>query len=184
MPQKILDLRKKPDEKKPALTTQAIPPEPQKQPLVLQWEAAEFPSRPKDSASWMMATGFVAFIALVFFIFSRNFFGIILVVVGAVVWLLYAFRPAHSYTFHITPRGLEIGKKLFKFEDLQSFWIFYDPPDIKELAIRRKGLLVPELIIPLGKQDPVLVRRALLTFIPEVEQKYSALDLFLRRIGF
>ena len=90
----------------------------------------------------------------------------------------------HTYSFRITPRGIEIGEKLFKFEDLESFWIFYDPPEIKELAVRRKGLLVPELIIPLKNQDPVMVRRALITFLSESEQKYSAFDLFLRRIGF
>ena len=184
MAEKILDLRKKPETPAPAEKTPPVRAQVTQSPLILEWQAAELPSRPKDSASWIAGTGIIAFVVLVYFLFSRNFFGAFLVFIGAAAWLLFAFRPAHTYSFRITPRGIEIGEKLFKFEDLESFWIFYDPPEIKELAVRRKGLLVPELIIPLKNQDPVMVRRALITFLSESEQKYSAFDLFLRRIGF
>lgn len=187
MPDKVLDLRGQNQDKDLGAEgglKEDTKTTPEKETLSLSWEAQEFPSQPKDRATWILITGIIAAVLVVIFLLTRNFLGVVLVPLGAFVWLLYAFRPARIYTYKITPLGIEIGKQTYSFESLSSFWIFYEPPALKEAVIRRKGLISQQLVLPLGSTEPVAVRRALILFLPEEHQKLSALEIFLRRIGF
>jgi len=151
---------------------------------ILSWETSEFQKRSKDSTFWVFSTLIGVGVVSLVLIFSRDIIGAVVIAIAALVWLRYAFQEPKRVRFSITPGGMRIGNRLYSWEKIDSFWIFFDPPEVKEISFRFINMLSMHLIVPLGMQDPVEVRKELLLFVPEVEQQPSAIDLLMRRIGF
>lgn len=153
---------------------------------ILQWVAPEFDYQEKDKTLWLFAIGGSATLISIFFIllFKRGAYTSVLVTIaGAVALLLLAFRKPRRVSCGIAPGGIFAGTKFFPFETLESFWIFYHPPAIKELSLRSKKLLMPHIIIPLGEQDPSEVRTKLVQLLHEEEQHLTLLDVVAKRLG-
>jgi hypothetical protein len=97
---------------------------------------------------------------------------------------IYALKQPRIINFKISGKGITIEDKLYTYQELKSFWIFYEAPEIKELSIRSKKLLMPLIKIPLDEQDPTLIRRTLIKFIPEIKQEQSLVDIISRNLKF
>ncbi|KKU49315.1 MAG: hypothetical protein UX68_C0001G0063, partial [Parcubacteria group bacterium GW2011_GWA2_46_9] len=52
-------------------------------------------------------------------------------------------------------------------KDLKSFWIIYEPPEVKMLYFDFKNAWRPRLPIPLQDENPIEVRRLLLKYLEE-----------------
>lgn len=128
-------------------------------------------------------------IALIaYFIFSANYLGAFLFLLSAftVFMIIYNRKkktPAEVQC-KIRSQGVQLGNILYPYENLQSFWIFYDPPYHKEISIRSQKTLMDHIKIPVGDEDPVKIREILLEFLPEKQQEESFVDIFARNIGF
>lgn len=81
----------------------------------------------------------------------------------------------------ITPQGVKIENRVYEFSDLKSFWIFYDPADVKELSLESKRTAMPLVRAPLGDANPVKLRETLLKFIPEKKHEESLSDIIGRK---
>jgi hypothetical protein len=98
--------------------------------------------------------------------------------------IIYALKEPRLLNLSITPLGIKIDKSLYKFSDISSFWIFYDPPEVKEISFKQKKAFFPYLFVPLGNTDPNQVRKILLKFLPEKKQKESIADNIGRILRF
>ena len=68
----------------------------------------------------------------------------------------------------ITEDGIEIGdKNFYKWQDIDKFWIVYEPPAVKNLYLDFKAGLRPSITIFLENQNPLIVRKILLQYINE-----------------
>lgn len=81
----------------------------------------------------------------------------------------------------VTPQGVKIESRVYEFSDIRSFWIFYDPADIKELSLESKKTMMPQIRAPLGNADPVKLRELLLKFLPEKKHEESLADIIGRK---
>ena len=82
------------------------------------------------------------------------------------------------------PKGLKIDENIYAFDHLKSFWIFYDPPEIKFLSIESKKIFMPRIIIPIADENPNKIREFLLKYLPEIEQRESLIDILARRLRY
>lgn len=119
-------------------------------------------------------------IALVAF-FMGNYLLAIFIALAAFVLYAGAGRKPSAVQCAITPRGVKIENRVYEFSDLKSFWIFYDPEDIKELSLESKKTMMPYIRAPLGDTDPVKLRETLLKFIPEKKHEESLTDIIGRK---
>lgn len=84
----------------------------------------------------------------------------------------------------IRAEGVQVNTDLYPYENVKSFWIFYDPPYHRELSLRVKAPLTGGFVkIPLGDEDPVKIRETLLKFIPEKRQEEGLADTLARMVG-
>ncbi|KKW30921.1 MAG: hypothetical protein UY75_C0021G0001 [Parcubacteria group bacterium GW2011_GWC2_52_8c] len=151
--------------------------------VILEWQAYEYEHSVK-SPKWFL-WGSVAVAALVIIgALTRNYFFILFIAVAAFVVYLYAKRPPKEIYCAITSRGVQVGRRMFEFENLNSFWIFYEVGGIKHLSLESKKALLPRFSVPLGDADPVTLRRTLIKFVNEVEHEESLADIFARMAGF
>ncbi len=141
----------------------------------IEWSALEFEKHPKDPA-WFLASGFLAIIFLVIAIFMKNFLFAIIVILSAFSIFVWAQKQPKKIKFKLTSRGIIINKILYNYENLNSFWIFYEPPEVKHLSIESKKFFMPKIIISLAEQNPEKIKEFLLKYLPEKEHHESAID--------
>lgn len=152
-------------------------------PKEIEWTAPEFP-RHKKNKKWLGYFFLICLIFLIIAIFGKNFLFVIIIILAAFVLYVYSIKKPRKIKFVISQRGIQIDNKLYGFENLRSFWIFYNPPEIKILSLCSKRKFLPYLKIPLDKQDPVKIREFLIKFLPEKEHEESLVDTLTRKSGF
>ena len=149
----------------------------------LSWQAPEYVYT-KKSPDWYWAVGIVTMgIFVVAIIFDNFLFGAF-VLLGGFTIALYGARPPRIITFTLSIEGIRIENRVYPYESLRSFWIFYRPPEIKELSIESQKMIMPQIKIPLGDTNPAEVRAYLVQFMPERQQEESLIDTAVRFIGF
>ena len=151
--------------------------------VLMSWEAPEHELREK-TPDWYWAVGIIAFGFLILAILLKNFLFAILVLLGGFTVAMYGVKQPKIVNFAITSRGIKVEDKLYPYDNLQFFWINYDPPQVKELYIISKKKFVPQIFIPLGQADPNLVREHLMKFLEEREIQESFVDVIARFFRF
>jgi len=149
----------------------------------LEWTTPEFEYHNK-SKNWFIITGIIAGILFLIAIFTKNFLFGLLIGISYFLITTYSMKKPDDIKVSIIPKGIKINKALYDFDNLRSFWIFYDPPKIRELSLRSKKMVMPYIKIPLGGQNPVEVRKVLIKYLPEKKHKESTIDNLARNLKF
>lgn len=150
---------------------------------LVEWDALEF-EPDVSKVLGLLGSGALLVLAGIVTLFFKNWLlAVFLLIAGGLVGS-YAFRPPRRMAMAVTSRGVKIADRLYEFDDLQSFWISYDPPFSKELILQSKKVLVPHLKLPLGALDPLRLREILLRFLKEQKHEDSVIDIVGKQIGF
>ncbi|MFH0852130.1 MAG: hypothetical protein V1845_00775 [bacterium] len=149
----------------------------------IEWQALEFESHEKGPG-WFITVGAIALAFFAIALIMANYIFAILIILAVFVVFLYAIMEPQIIKFRINARGISTGDKFYDYQDLKSFWIFYEPPATKELSIKTKRLLMPLLKIPLADQNPVQIRRALVKFLKEEKQEQSLAEIMAKKLRF
>ncbi len=149
----------------------------------LEWTAPEFEYYHKDK-SWLAIVSLIAAGLFLWALLTKNIIFGLLIGLSYFTIIIYGLRKPAPVKLAITPRGVKINQTLYEFDNLKSFWIFYQPPQIREISLRSKKTIMPYIKVPLGEQNPVEVRKALLKYLPERKHKESLIDNFARSLKF
>ena len=152
-------------------------------PNSISWQASEY-AYIKKSPDWYWAVGIltIGFFAVAM-IFGNMLFGVFMLLAGFTI-ALYGARPPRIVTCTLSAEGVRIENRVYPYESLKSFWIFYHPPQVKELSVESQKLIMPQIKIPLGDANPAEVRTYLQQFMPEHQQEESLIDTATRFLGF
>lgn len=148
-----------------------------------EWKAPEFDKKEKTK-SWFIIPAIITIILGILALFSENFLFLIAIVLAFFVFYIYANKDPRIIKFKLNEKGIEIQDRLYGFDELRSFWVFYDPPEQKEISFRSRKTLIPYIRIPLGDEDPNEIRKFLLKFLSEKRHRETMIDIWMRRIGF
>lgn len=149
---------------------------------LLAWVAPEFEKQDKSRRWYLVVFIFLAAIALYAIFQNWPIMAITFIMIGVTGYLMINRHP-RDIIFRITHDGIITGNQIYEFNNMQSFWIFYDPPYEKILSIHLKGSFVPYLHIPVSAEDPVQIREVLMKFIPEIKQEKNLTDTVERILG-
>ncbi len=179
--EKIINLRKK--EKIPSEITKLKDKE-IKETKLLSWQAPEFVYYEKDT-KWFVGLGAIAGLLMLYFLFTKNFMTVLLFLILTLVTISYALKRPAMIDITVTKRGFYIAKKFYPFKHLESFHILYEPPEVKILNLKSKRSFLPYITIPLGKQNPLEVKKVLDKYlIEELDKEESFIDILARRLRF
>ena len=145
------------------------------------WVAPEYLQHPK-SVRWWVIAGMVFLMAVIIEALVANWTMLAATFAFALVYAyLHYFHPPRRTKVNISELGIKLGHKKVPYEEIESFWIIYDPPQTKKLYLRVKDKLIPDLVIELEQQDPEAIRRYLETRLVEITgMRESFTDLLLR----
>lgn len=143
---------------------------------LLSWRAKEYEKRSK-SKQWYIIAGVVLSAIILYALLSNSpVMAVTFILIGVAGYLLLEKHPDETH-FSLSSEGISADNELYEYENIHSFWIFYDPDAEQSLSLRVKSGVIPFIKIPLGNQDPVKIREILLQYIPEQKHKKSFIDI-------
>jgi len=147
------------------------------------WSAPEHEEYTVGKRFYTYTTIFLALLVAYALYSNSPIMAITFILVG-IVGYLYLRKKPRIINFSITTEGIIAENEIYEFDNLKSFWIFYNPPQEKLLSLRSKNTFNPHIHIPIGNEDPVKIRQILIDFIPEIKQNHNIVDIaerFLHR---
>jgi len=147
------------------------------------WSAPEHEKYTVGKRFYTYSTIFLALLVAYALYSNSPIMAITFILVG-IVGYLYLQKEPRIINFSITTEGIVAENEIYEFDNLKSFWIFYNPPQEKLLSLRSKNIFTPYIHIPIGNEDPVQIRQILVDFIPEIKQNHNIVDIaerFLHR---
>lgn len=149
---------------------------------LMMWKVKEY-ERYARGQWWYIIAITLGIICVVYAIISSNFLFALFVILAAIVLYQQSVSEPMEVPFEIAERGVILGTRLYEWEELDSFSLFYAPPEVKTLRIATKSFYTPSLQISLEDMNPIEVREALLEFLPENTEEVdeSISDAIARR---
>jgi uncharacterized membrane protein len=140
-----------------------------------QWSAPEHEPYTVGSRFYILSAIFLLAIIIYALVYNSPIMAITFILIG-IVGYVFLQKDPDIVNFSITPEGIIAGREIYEFDNLKSFWIFYDPPQEKVISLHSKNTFTPFIHIPIADEDPVEIRRILVDFIPEIKQEHSLVD--------
>lgn len=144
--------------------------------VLAHWRAPEHETYERDHKWYVYITLALALI-VGYAIYSNGIIMAITFILIGVVGYIHINKEPRVLDFLITPEGVLAGRELYEFDNLISFWIFYEPGGKKAISLRTKSHLVPYVHIPIHEEDPVEIREILTGYIPEVKQEEGLIEI-------
>ncbi|NTW26846.1 MAG: hypothetical protein HGA36_00765 [Candidatus Moranbacteria bacterium] len=147
--------------------------------ILHQWKAPEFEVYEK-SARWYLIFAIFIVLMVIYALYTNGPIMAITFILLGIVGYIYLQKDPRVITFSITTKGIIADKEMYLFENINSFWIFYDPPHTKTISLHTKASMLPFVHIPLRDEDPVKIREFLIHDIPEIKQDPGLIDAIER----
>ena len=143
--------------------------------FLARWKAHEFEIQERDKR-WYLYAAFIFFAIIGYAVYKDSpVMAITFILIGMILYINLNKEPK-IIEFGIIKEGIVTGNQLYEFDNMRSFWIYYDPPHEKTISLHTKSHFLPFIHIPLDQQDPVEVRKILVKYIPEVKQSHGLID--------
>ena len=93
-------------------------------------------------------------------------FALILVLFGLILFFFDLQEPK-NIPVAITETGIVVGRTYYRYNELQSFWFVYNPPEVKTLYFATSNVLNHRLHVSLLDYDPRPIRELLSRYLHE-----------------
>jgi hypothetical protein len=150
---------------------------------VFTWEAHEYEYIEKHP-KWYWVMGIILMAIIVYAIVTNSILMAITFILIGMLGYYFAEREPHLIQMEINPEGVIVDKTMYEYDDIKSFWIFYETESgFKVLSLHSQKTFLPHIHIPIGDANPVLIREVLLNYIPEIRQEMGIVDRLSLMIG-
>lgn len=151
----------------PIMTSKTNPPAAELGQTILQWQMPEYAHHDKGK-TWYVVAGIAVLAVIAYGLIIAEYTMVIAFALLAGVYYLLHNEPPKTMSVAITTLGIVIDRDFYQFSDMESFWIVYQPPEVKILYLRPAKKLSSDIRLELMDQNPMIVRQLLQTQIKEV----------------
>lgn len=134
--------------------------------ILLRWNFQEF-RHPHRSRNWWIMAGIISGLLVLYAVLTANFLFALIILIGVVLLINEYRRSPRRLECQITVSGVAVGKKFWRYNELQNYWIAYHPPEVTNLYILPKNPLDPRVAVPLTNMNPLKIRQLLNKYLEE-----------------
>ena len=146
------------------------------------WKAQSHQVQTRTSV-WYAGFGFVSLGLILFAIFTHSVITLITFVLMIAVMLILSAQAPRSLTYKLTKTGIAAGSTVYPYKIIKTFWIVYNPPEVKTLNFETSAYLNNKISLELNEQDPVMVKRFLSQYLVEnLDRDESITETLARRL--
>lgn len=139
--------------------------------VLFQWDFPEFEAHERGT-TWYVVAGLLMLGLLVYAIVSANILFAVIIVLVAILLVYIEKREPREMTIKIAEEGVVIENRLFPYEEIKTFWIAYEVPDVHNIYFEFKSLSIPRLSIPYAENiNPNQLRSYLLQYVDENQER-------------
>ena len=159
------------------------PPPPHKEASPqISWEAPSFYFNPQKKYLSLLVIALAAGGGAML-LWNKDTLTAIFLLLSSLVLVLYSGKRPDVSKIKIDQAGIVIGENLYYYKDLKSFWIHYDPGNLKELSLESRKWYMPHIKVSIENNNPLTIRSLLVNFLAEKEHEHSLVDIIARKIG-
>ncbi len=148
------------------------------------WSAPEFVHYPK-SKTWFIIMSAAGVALVAYFLFQKDFLTAVLFICLLVLMLYFSKAKPKTINIELDSLGIKIGVLKLPYKQIKSFWIIYEPPEVKTLNFETTAYLNRNISLQLEQKDPVQIRKFLLEYLPEdLDKEESVTDKLARKLKF
>ncbi len=134
--------------------------------VLLKWHFPSF-QRHERGLTWYVVAGAVAIALFVYAIVTKNFLFAVIIILIAIIVIAKDFVNPHQVQFVVDEDGVTIGDRTYRFREFATFWLAFEPPQVKMLYLEFKSGVRPSYPIPLLNENPLRVRSILQKYVRE-----------------
>src|SRR3989339_1104961 len=134
--------------------------------IIFEWKVKEY-DRADHDRSWYIMMGVIAAVLIIYAIIAANYLFALLIALFGIILFMHDILEPLEVTFAVTEIGIILGRKFYRYSELESFWMIYDPPMVKSLYFGLDGIIRHRLYVPLLDNDPRPIRDYLNQFVEE-----------------
>ena len=135
-------------------------------PVVYQWLLKEYETYNRNRR-WYVFMGLMGVILVAYAVATANYLFALIIVLFAIIVYIHDLQQPQEVPFIITTTGIVLGRKYYRYNELASFWILYNPPEVKNLYFTLNNVIKHRLQVPLFDYDPRPIRDVLSQFLSE-----------------
>ncbi len=150
-------------------------------PKNISWEAAEFIEQdhgPSWYSALVVATLLLA--AIVYLLAKDIFATVIIVVVGAIVWVFASQKPGVA-KYEVSSSGISVNGKLYGFGNYKSFTAVHEG-DLSSVNLFPLKRLMPPLSAYFDPKDEQKIVEAIGDYLPYENRQLDSIDRLTRRL--
>ena len=150
---------------------------------VFSWQAPEYDHYEKHP-KWYWTMGTILLAIVIYALVTNSILMAITFILIGMLGYIYAEREPKIIEMEINPDGIKADNFFYEYNDLKSFWIFYEVEEnFKILSLHSKKSFLPHIQIPIGSANPIMLRETLINYLPEIRQELTIIDRLERLIG-
>lgn len=131
---------------------------------------------------WYVFSGLIGAGLLVYSVWTVNFLFAVIILMFAVITILNEMRNQFIIECKMMENGIMLGDHHYRWKEMETFWIVYQPQEVKNLYLELKGIR-PRLSIPLNGQNPNKIRDFLRKYVREdLEREQEPLSEYIGRV--
>lgn len=145
--------------------------------ILFHWKEKEYHKKEKTRRWYLIVLFLLAGIISYALLTKSPIMAITFILIGVVGFLILEKDP-DPIDFMITEDGVRAGNEFYSYENMNSFWIFYEPEGKQYISFHTQAEILPYIKIPLNDTlDPVSVRNVLIKNLPEKKHKEGFIDI-------
>lgn len=134
--------------------------------IIYQWQVKEY-EQPERDRRWLVFMGVVGVLLVIFGLSTANYLFVLIIVLFGIIIFLHSLQEPADVNFAITDTGIVLGNKYYRYPELDSFWLVYNPPLVASLYFSLNSILKHRLQVPLLNSDPRPIRDHLNQYLDE-----------------
>jgi len=139
--------------------------------ILLKWQALEFDKREK-TILWDIGVVFFAFLFVLWGLLKSDVTLVAAALFGGIAFWLLGKKEPGVITFALREDGVQMGHLLYRYANMESFWILKDGDTTCELILHTNHFLNPLVHINLGNEDEEKIRKIVANSLKQKEEPH------------
>ncbi|MBI5138876.1 MAG: hypothetical protein HZA95_03715 [Candidatus Vogelbacteria bacterium] len=131
---------------------------------------------------WYFNICIVAALLIILAIDMANPMLAVIVFLGAAIICLHGSREARTVEYELSEKGVRVGTRIYKMENIEAFWVSELGGD--HLVLRSNRAVTPVHSIPLADIDPRRVGAFMRRYVPAEKMEVPLADFISNYLGF
>jgi hypothetical protein len=149
-------------------------------PESITWKALSSIPHQRNSA-WYLIFGLVSLGLIIFGVYNKSILTVITFIAVIAAVLVLSSQQPREVAYKANKSGLLFGNTLYPYKIIKTFWIVYNPPQIKTLNFETTAYLNNRIVMQLGNQNPVELKLFLSQYLREDLERTESLTETLAR---